>query len=216
VTTDGRRRDTRERLVRAATGLFRRRGVSGTGLAEVCARAGVTKGVFMHHFPGGKEELAAAVIARNGEDVRRALTGLGPAQALTMAAAVETYFASYAGLLRAKGTNFGCPVAAGVVDASENSPAVRQATHVAFDGWRAALRALPGAPSAVPVDELVVAALEGGILLARAAQDPYVLERVGHALADLIDADARTSGLLVSLSLGRHSRQCSTGPCGAW
>ena len=193
MTADGRRRDTRERLVRAATGLFRRRGVSGTGLSEICARAGVTKGVFTHHFPGGKEELAAAVIARNGEDVRRALTGSG--RALTMAVAVETYFTSYAGLLRAKGTNFGCPVAAGVVDASESSPAVRQATHTAFDGWRAALRALPGPPSSVPVDELVVAALEGGILLARAGQDPGVLERIGHALADLIDADVRTSEL---------------------
>ena len=193
MTADGRRRDTRERLVRAATGLFRRRGVSGTGLAEICARAGVTKGVFMHHFPGGKEELAASVIARNGEEVRQALTGLGSAQALTMAAAVETCFASYAGLLRAKGTDFGCPVAAGVVDVSENSPAVRHATHAAFNGWRAALRALPGAPSSAPVDELVVAALEGGILLARAAQDPYVLERVGRTLADLIDTGARTS-----------------------
>ena len=195
MTADGRRRDTRERLVRAATGLFRRRGVSGTGLAVICARAGVTKGVFMHHFPGGKEELAVAVIARNGEDVRRALTDPGPARALTMAAAVETYFASYAGLLRAKGTDFGCPVAAGVVDASESSPAVRQATQFAFDGWRAALRALPGSPSSIPVDELVVAALEGGILLARAGQDPGVLERIGHALAGLIDADARTSEL---------------------
>ena len=194
MTADGRRRDTRERLVRAATGLFRRRGVSGTGLAEICARAGVTKGAFAHHFPGGKEELAAAVIDRNGEDVRRTLTGVGPARALTIAAAVETYFAFYAGLLRAKGTDFGCPVAAGVVDASESSPAVRQAAYVAFDGWRAALRALPGGPSSVPVDELVVAALEGGILLARAEQDPLVLERIGHALASLIDADARTSG----------------------
>jgi len=190
VTGDGRRTDTRERLVRAATGLFRRRGISGTGLAEICARAGVTKGVFTHHFPGGKEELAAAVIARNGEDVRQALAGPGPARTPTMAAAVQTYFASYAGLLRAKGTSFGCPVAAGVVDASENSPAVTQATHAAFDGWRAAVRALPGAPSSVPVDELVVAALEGGILLARAAQDPSVLERVGHALADLIESSA--------------------------
>lgn len=185
---DRRRRDTRERLIRAATGLFRRRGISGTALAEICYRAGVTKGVFTHHFPGGKEELATAVIARNGDHVRRALSHPDPGHR-SMAGTIEDFFTSYAALLRAKGTDFGCPVAAGVVDASQQSPAIRQAAHRAFTGWQAALRApRPGASTSVPdVDEVIIAALEGGILLARAHQDPGTLERIGHTLARLID-----------------------------
>jgi TetR/AcrR family transcriptional repressor of lmrAB and yxaGH operons len=189
TSDDRRRRDTRDRLVRVATGLFRRRGVTGAGVAEICARAGVTKGVFAHHFPGGKEELAVTVIARNAADVRLSFLTPGPGRPGELSGAVGDFFGSYAALLRAKGTDFGCPVAAGVVDASEPSPAVRRAAREAFAGWREAVRALPGAPADVPaIDELVIAALEGAILIARAEQDPAALDRVGQALARLLRA----------------------------
>lgn len=159
---------TREAIVRAATGVIRRRGVTGAGVGEVCARAGVTKGVFSHHFPGGKEELVAAVVRRNHADVL-ALAGA--------AGTVEAAFAGYAHLLGERGTDFGCPVAAAVVDASEGSPAVRGAAGDAFAAWAEALG---------PHGELAVAALEGAILLARASDDPEVVARVGRALAALL------------------------------
>jgi TetR/AcrR family transcriptional repressor of lmrAB and yxaGH operons len=170
--------DTRARIVRSATGLFRRQGVTRAGVGTICARAGVTKGVFAHHFPGGKEELLLEVVARNRADVEDAWRGIaGDADAPAMIAGV---FAEYAALLRERGSDFGCPVAASVVDVSELSPAVRAAARDAFSAWSARVDVRAGG-----LGELVVAALEGAILLARAADEPAVVERVGTTLAAL-------------------------------
>ena len=47
---------TRDRLVTAATRLFRQRGYDGTGVAEILAAAGVPKGSLYHYFPDGKDD----------------------------------------------------------------------------------------------------------------------------------------------------------------
>jgi TetR/AcrR family transcriptional repressor of lmrAB and yxaGH operons len=186
--SDRRRNGTRDRLIRAATGLFRRRGVAGVGVGEICAGAQVTKGVFSHHFPGGKDELVVAVVDRNGADVSGQLAAFGSGDA---ADSVQALFRAYASAMRLKGSDFGCPVAAAVVDgAASTSPAI-SAANVAFDRWRVILGERLGGDD---MGALVVAALEGAILLARAEKDPATLERVGDALAQLIEPATRSAG----------------------
>lgn len=43
--------ETRGRILAAARDLFARNGYDATGVAEICAAAGVSKGAFYHHFP---------------------------------------------------------------------------------------------------------------------------------------------------------------------
>jgi AcrR family transcriptional regulator len=156
-----------------------RRGVHGSGLGDICERAGVTKGVFTHHFPDGKEQLVIEVIDRNKAELISVLHGLRHQSAPER---VRGLFATYADRLRRNGTAFGCPVAAAVVDVSAQWPQVRDATRAAFAEWSTELGC------GDDVGELVVAALEGAILQARAQADPDVVDRIGSALADLLAA----------------------------
>lgn len=175
--TDRRRTGTRRSLVRSATGLFRRHGLAATSVADVCHRSGVTKGVFSHHFPGGRAELAGEVIRRNGNDVAVQLHATAAGDP-TPAALIGAIFDGYADLMTTKGADFGCPIAAGVVDGgAEVATAVRDA----FRSWREEL----GPALDDDLAALVVATIEGAILLARAERDPDVVRRIGHTLGRL-------------------------------
>ncbi len=52
---------TRERILRAATGLFASQGIGRTSVREIAAAAGVNLALVSHHF-GGKEKLYAACV----------------------------------------------------------------------------------------------------------------------------------------------------------
>ena len=182
AVADGRRTSTRDELVEAAILLFRRQGVSGTGLDEICRRAGVTKGVFAHHFPGGKRELLTAAVERNASDVRALLARLAERSDGSAPELVRALFATYARLFRKHGWAFGCPVAAAVVEAREDEEVVVGA---AFASWRAALREVDFRDG---LDALVVAAFEGAILQARADRNADVFDQIGESLAQLIES----------------------------
>ena len=51
MSTQRRGEETRSRILEAAAESFAQNGYDGTGVAEICRRAGVTKGAFYHHFP---------------------------------------------------------------------------------------------------------------------------------------------------------------------
>ncbi|HHS98099.1 MAG TPA: TetR/AcrR family transcriptional regulator [Chloroflexi bacterium] len=66
---------TRERILEAAEVCFARNGYDGTGVAEICQRAGVTKGGFYHHFPS-KQALFLELLERWLETLDEQLAGL--------------------------------------------------------------------------------------------------------------------------------------------
>jgi TetR/AcrR family transcriptional repressor of nem operon len=70
----------RDKLVDAATSLIRAKGYAATSVDELCAKAGVTKGAFFHHFPS-KDSLAVAA-ADHWSEISEALFGAAPYQSL--------------------------------------------------------------------------------------------------------------------------------------
>lgn len=58
---------TDEDLIQVLTNVFRTRGYEGASLSEISEATGLEKASLYHRFPGGKEEMVAAVIRRMGQ-----------------------------------------------------------------------------------------------------------------------------------------------------
>lgn len=78
--------ETRSRLLLAALDSFAERGYDATGVAEICQRAGVSKGAFYHHF-ASKQALFVALLDQwlavlDGQMARSRAPGASAPQAL--------------------------------------------------------------------------------------------------------------------------------------
>ncbi len=184
----------RERIVYETVQQLRRAGVTATGLRHVVAEAGAPRGSFQHYFPGGKDQLVAEALEWSGswaaERVVRHLSGMrrhSPSRLFT--AMVDDWAAD----LRARDFERGCPVAGAVVDCADTNPAVRQAASAALETWRrpitdAVVTMGRTRRRAETLSTLMLCALEGALVLARAQRDTAPLRLVAHELAPLLDA----------------------------
>src|SRR5438270_14011565 len=66
---------TRERILDVSADLFRRQGMAGTGIKQILRDADAPFGSLYHHFPGGKDELAAETIKRAGAQYAELVAG---------------------------------------------------------------------------------------------------------------------------------------------
>ncbi|MFE9626028.1 TetR/AcrR family transcriptional regulator [Streptomyces sp. NPDC006527] len=193
----GSERGPRERMVFSAAQLIRRDGVVSTGMREVAAHAGAPRGSLQHYFPGGKEQLVNEAVGwagrYAGNRVARFLAALPePTPGGLFAEMVRQWTDEY----EAGGFAGGCPVAAATVDCSESAVSTREAAAAAFAAWTGPVaRALVdmGVPEerADALATLMISALEGAILIARAERDVRALTTVARELGPVLDAAVR-------------------------
>lgn len=168
--------ETRAQMISTAARLFQRDGYDATSWRALVEEAGTPWGSIHHHFPGGKEELGLATV-QAGADAVAALIEHCCRDRGDPVAAVETWFALSSQLLIQSEYTAGCPVATVALETVARSERMRQATREAFERWQRLLAAelrSGGVPRAVAADtaEVVLALLEGGLLLARVKADP--------------------------------------------
>ncbi|MFC8093185.1 TetR/AcrR family transcriptional regulator [Streptomyces sp. NPDC057301] len=190
-------RGPRERMVFSAAQLIRRDGVAATGMREVAVHAGAPRGSLQHYFPGGKEQLVNEAVGwagrYAGNRVARFLAALDePAPSGLFAEMVRQWTDEY----EAAGFAGGCPVAAATVDCVESSESTREAVAAAFGTWTGPVaEALVdmGVPRerAGSLATLMISALEGAILMARAERDVRALTTVARELGPVLDAAVR-------------------------
>ena len=176
-------------MIGAAGRLLRRQGYAATGWRQVVAEADAPWGSQAHHFPGGKEQLAAEALALEGERIRaeiaEALAGAHPAD-------MVRGWAAFAGeLLEGSDWAEGCPIATTALETAHESDVLARTCHQAFLAWQgefeSALRSRGARPAeARALATLVVASTEGSLLLARAARDTTSLQTVADQLARVL------------------------------
>ncbi len=189
--------DTRDRLVRTTSRLLRKQGYGATGLNQVMAEARAPKGSMYFHFPGGKEELAAAAIDYFAERVMRSLEN-GLAEADTVSEAVANFFDDYIEHFHHTDFAEGCAVATVALDAVAAHEALATATGRALRRWidryAEALEAEGRSPAeAHSLATLIVAAMEGAIVIGKGERSTEPFVAVRAVLRDLLaPADALT------------------------
>lgn len=181
--------DTRARMLETTGRLLQHRGVHGASLNDILAESGAPRGSLYFHFPGGKDQLVLEATRAGVEQVTRVLVEV-LADARDPAAGVRTYVVAAAQELRDSGFVFGCPVASVVLDSPESS-ALARLCRDALAEWHRILEdglatAGIGRRRAASLATLIVSALEGALLLARARRDTAPLDTIADELAALV------------------------------
>ncbi|MER6947172.1 TetR/AcrR family transcriptional regulator [Nonomuraea sp. NPDC000554] len=187
---------TKDRIMDASAGLFRRQGYTGTGLKQIVAEAGAPFGSIYHFFPGGKEQLGAEVVRRSGALYGQLFAAVMDA-ASDPVTGVRDFFAGAARTLVDTGYADACPIATVALEVASTNEPLRQATAEVFTDWIATGTAFftRAGVSQREARELVVAmlaALEGAFVLSRALRSTEPLKIAGETIA------ARAAGLLTS------------------
>jgi len=187
--TGGRRRSpARARMVRSAATLIRERGIHGVGLREIVVHAGGPRGSLGRYFPSGKTQLVTEALdlaaAELSDEVAEAL-----AEAETFPEAISAIVEPWRRLLIDHDFALGCPFAATIVDSAADNDELRRHVHDLLAQWQASvadtyvkfgeLPAVVGEQSTV-----LLAALEGALILARARRSTEPLGTVERYFAD--------------------------------
>ena len=169
---------SREELLERLLTLFRERGYDGASLADVSAATSLGKSSLYHHFPGGKQDMGAAVLEQAGGWLERDIVGAltadrPPARRLdAMFAALRSFYG---------GGTRPCILAALVTGSAHDL--FQPALAGTFRTWMQALVTLlteagVAAGTARELAQDLVVAVQGSLIVARGTQDPDVFRDV--------------------------------------
>lgn len=177
-------------MIRSAAMLMRERGVEATSFTDVLEHSGAPRGSIYHHFPGGKSQLVEEATRYAGDFLAAGLAAALKAD--DPVAAVRAFNAGWHATLAESDFAAGCPIVAAALDGNR-SPAAREAAAASFARWEDLLAAAIerrglGPDRARSLAVLIIASVEGAIVLSRAQRSAAPLERVSAELEQLLAA----------------------------
>jgi TetR/AcrR family transcriptional regulator, lmrAB and yxaGH operons repressor len=188
---------SRAALVDSAAVLFRRQGYAATGVNQILDTADVKAGSMYHHFPNGKQELAAAVVDSVGAGIERRLREFLDS-GLPVTDIVDGWIDLMASGLSSDQRD-GCPIEPIATEAVNASPQMRDASARAFGGWCLAvadrLRADGWLEHEAEQTALaVIALIEGALILSRISGNADALNAVKAAARTLLSSASGAHG----------------------
>ena len=186
---------TRRRIVEQSAAVFNRRGYAGTSMSELMAATGLEKGGLYRHFES-KEDLAAAAFDYAWETVneprRRGIENC--------ATAIEKLLLLVKNFVEQPPRTLpgGCPVLNTAIDSDDGNAVLRGKARAALDQWRAGIADIvhEGQQNGELRDEIdpaavatvVIAGLEGAVMMSRMERTREPLHMVGKHLAGYLQS----------------------------
>ena len=182
----------REKILQAASELMEKQGYHATGLNEIIQKSGAPKGSLYYYFPDGKEQLASEAILRAGKIVSerfrdRTASESNPAQA------IRDFL--YMIAQRMEETKFytGSTMTMIAMETAAKSKKINAACREGFALLIGAFKEklLSGGmeeSKAGDMAEMIIAAVEGGIILSRTYQDANHLRRIADHIFQMMGA----------------------------
>ncbi len=186
---------TRRKIVEAAAPIFNERGYDGASMADLMAATGLKKGGIYRHF-SSKEELAAEAFDYTWKAAQNArLVNIDET-----ASGIEQLKQLIANFVNSRGpVSGGCPILNTAVDADDGNAMLRTRVRKALRNWVARIESIVekaaargeirAAADPKTAATLIVATLEGAIMITRVERNGRALRCVQRQLERYIDTE---------------------------
>jgi len=175
------KQETRERIVRAASRHFRRRGGKGVAIADLMSNLDLTHGGFYRHFDN-KEQLMVEAVAKGFEDVRANF--LAAVKEAPPADQLKAFIEQYLSLDHCANPADGCPIAALASEVARYPRTLRVKMERAMQEHIETLaKFMPGATEEERERNcfVLVSGMSGALTVARTTADPELRKTILEA-----------------------------------
>ena len=188
-------KQTRERILARSAQLFNRQGYYGSSLSDIMRETGLEKGGIYNHFTS-KEQLALEsfdyAYGLVQQRVRQALSG--KFNAIERLVAITSVFQ---GIVEDPPVPGGCPILNTAIEADDADEMLRDRARAAMDNWRDTIHRIvnkgidrheirPGV-NADEVASILIATLEGAIMLSNLYKDSIHISRAANHIIDYLE-----------------------------
>ena len=184
-----RRSGNRERMVVSTAALLREYGASATSIDRVLLHSGASRGSVYHYFPDGRSQLVGEAVDLAGEYVGRKIEAM--VEAGDPARSLDAFFDYWRSQLVQNGFRVGCPIVAVAVETNDEAPQLARSAAAAFGRWQDALALLLVRGGLTQergrrLAAMIIAAVEGAIIMCRAQQSTDPLDATAAEIHDLL------------------------------
>lgn len=187
---------TREKIITQAARLFNQKGYYGTSIDDIMQQTNLKKGGIYNHF-SSKDEIALAAFdhsyALQRELYSEAVRSVRGQPTKQLRALIDVFVESYENPV----ITGGCVIMNTAIESDDAHPLLKERAAAAMDEWRDLLQRIIAKgvakeafkPDTDPVAlaGLIIASLEGGLMMSKLYNDPVYLHRVADHLHTHID-----------------------------
>jgi TetR/AcrR family transcriptional repressor of nem operon len=186
-------------ILDAAASLINQQGFSRTSVEELIDAAGLSGKSHFYHYFKSKDELGYEVLERQFSRVAERGLALLREPMIQPMDRLTLFIDTMVALQRERGTRHGSPFGNLAGELADSHEGFRRRLDAVFETWATALTSLldemrpqlRDGTDTTRVAHFIVAAIEGGMLLARVKRDSHVMANIGDDLKEYVAMQLR-------------------------